>query len=88
MTTPLQNGEDVRLFHDEVLLGVHGDLGTGIFSVEDDFADLHFHRLILGARAHGNDGALLRFLLCVVRDVKAPGGHRLGLLGLDDDSCS
>ncbi len=40
------------------------------------------------SRANGDNHALLRFFLGIVRDVKAPGGHGLGLFGLNDHSCS
>lgn len=86
MTFTLQDGQNVGLFDDKILLRVDGHFRARVFAVEDGVADSDFHRLVSAAGADGHDSTLLRFFLCIVRDIKAPGGHRFGFLGLDNDS--
>src|SRR5216117_967799 len=69
----LENGEDVFLAHDEVLLVVDLDLGARVLPEQDLVAGLHVERHLLAvvvdlAVADGDDLALLGLFLGRVRD--------------------
>ena len=73
----LENGEDVLLAHDEVLLVVQLDLGAGILPEQDPVARLDVERDLLALLGHlavpGRDHlALLGLLLRGVRDDDPP----------------
>src|SRR6266542_4666058 len=85
------DGEDVLLADDEVLLVVELELGARVLGEEDLLARLHVHRVALalvveGARADGDDHALLGLLLRGVGQDDAALGHLLAREGLDDDA--
>src|SRR3989454_6319750 len=69
----LQDGQDVRLAHDEEGLVSERDLGAGVFAEEHPVPLLHLGRddlplVALATRADGDDLALLRLLLGGVGD--------------------
>src|SRR6266568_1526630 len=81
----LDDAEDVLLAHDEVLLAVDLDLGTGVLREEDAIAGLDVERTDVAILQHlavadGEHLALDRLLLGRVGDDDAP----LGLLFLGD----
>src|SRR6266508_3360858 len=75
MSPLLENGEDVFLAHDQILLVVDLDLGAGVFAEQDLIPGLHVER----------------DLLALLGDLAVADGDHLGLLGLllgrvrDDD---
>src|SRR5438046_1593881 len=63
-----EHSHDVALFHDEIFDPVELDLGAGPFPEQHAVTDLEVDRdeltgLVAASRAHGDDLALLRFLL-------------------------
>src|SRR3954447_15726859 len=88
----LDDREHVAGGEDEVLLVVVLDLGAAVLAVDHDVTDLDVERHTLGAalaeaaRAHREDGALLRLLLGGVGDDEAGGRRLLRLERLDEDA--
>src|SRR5438270_2167107 len=83
------NGEQVALANDEVVLAVELDLCPGVLREQDRVATLDFHIDALSVVEHSagadrQDGALLRLLACRIRQHDAAAGHLLLGLGLDD----
>ena len=39
--------QNIRLFYDEVLLAIHGNLCSRVFAVKDGFTNLDFHGFVL-----------------------------------------
>src|SRR5262245_34059716 len=86
-----EHAEDVALFHDEKLLAVDLDLGARPFAEQHPVAGLHVegHKralLVAGARAHGDDLALLRLLLRGIGDDDAAFGPLILLDTAHDDA--
>src|SRR5262249_46488220 len=78
----LDDAEDVALLHDEEIVAVDLDLGTGPFAEQHAvaFLDVEWHELatlVPGARTGGNDLALHRLLLRRVRNDDPAGGLRI-----------
>src|ERR1700730_16151511 len=92
LSSDLGSGEhahDVGLFHDQEILAVELDLGTGPFSEQYLVADLEIDRdqlagLVAAAGPRCKDLALLRLLACGVRNDDAAGGLLLGLDAFHD----
>src|SRR5262245_28400430 len=87
----LENGEDVFLAHDEVLLVVDLHLGARVLPEQDLVAGLDVEGDLLAvvahlAGAHGDDLALLRLLLGRVRDDDPAPADLLLLQTLDHDA--
>src|SRR6266508_408415 len=86
----LDEGEDVVLVHQQVLLVVDLELGPGVLLVEDAVAELQRHLdlvavLVQPARADRDDRALLGLLLRRLRQDDPALRHLLALQRLDDD---
>src|SRR5947209_1984200 len=86
-----QHSHNVALFHYEVLDAIDLDLGARPLAEEDAVADPNVDgdklaALVAAARSNGDDLALLRLLLCGIRNDDAAGGLRLGINTLDDDA--
>src|SRR2546430_15687773 len=86
-----EHSHDVALFHDKIFDPVELDLRAGPFPEQHAVTDLEVDRdeltgLVAASRAHGDDLALLRFLLSGVGDDDAAGGFFLGIDALDDDA--
>src|SRR3970040_1674762 len=87
----LDDGKDVLLADDEVLLVVQLELRARVLREEDLLALLHVHRVALAlvvarARPEGDNHPLLGLLLGRVRKDDAALGHLLALEGLDHDT--
>src|SRR5438874_82003 len=83
------NGEQVALANDEVVLAVELDLCPGVLREQDRVATLDFHIDALSVVEHSagadrQDGALLRLLAGRIGQHDAAAGHLLLGLGLDD----
>src|SRR3984893_6302647 len=86
-----QHPHNVTLFHDEVLDAIDLDLGARPFAEQDAVADPHVDSdelaaLVAAAGSNGDDLALLRLLLCGIRNDDAAGGLSLGIDSLDDNA--
>src|SRR5947207_7507285 len=84
----LDDCEDVARGEDEVLLAAVLDLGAAVLRVDHGVADLDVDRhpvalVVDTARAHSEDGALLRLLLGGIRDHQAGRRGGLGFVRLD-----
>src|SRR3984957_1622467 len=80
----LDDAEDIGFLHDEPILTVDDDVGTGPFAEEHAIADFHIERLDLSsliarARTDGQNLALDGLFLRRVRDDDASGSYFLGL---------
>src|SRR5258705_2731311 len=86
-----QNGEDVFLAQNDVLLSGQRDFVAGVLPVEDAVADFHVEwsdsTVVLDfALARRHDDALLGLLLRGVGDEQSPGRLLLALRGLEEQS--
>src|SRR5918996_2478331 len=86
-----EDGQDVPCRQNQQVLAVQLYLGAAVLRVHDPVALLDVHGQKLAgvaalARAHGEDGSLLRLLLGRVGDHQAGHGGLLPLLGADEDA--
>ncbi len=85
----LDHAQNIAFLHDEQILAIDAHLGARPFAEQDAVAGLDVERrdgavFGAGARADGDDFALLRLFLCGVGDDDAARGLLLGFDAADD----